>query len=82
MSLARQQSVDLKALQVDKSPSQGSAEGNRRVHRARERQLARTGRINACLTQKELVLAAQLNLASQRFLEAAVRQLGFSLRGH
>ena len=78
----RLQSVDPIALQADKSPSQSSAEVKRRVHSARERQSVRTGRINACLTQKELGRAARLDSASQRFLEAAVRQLGLSLRGH
>ena len=52
------------------------------VHSTRERQSVRTGRINACLTQKELGRAARLDSASRRFLEAAVRQLGLSLRGH
>ena len=78
----RLQSVDRIALQADKSPSQSSAEVKGRVQSARERQLARTGRINACLTQKELGHAARLDSVSQRFLEAAVRQLGLSLRGH
>lgn len=78
----RLQSVDPTALQADKPPSQSSADVKRRVHSARERQLARSGRINACLTQKELGRAAKLDSASQRFLEAAVRQLGLSLRGH
>tara|TARA_B100000676_G_C17974039_1_gene785038 strand:- start:811 stop:1107 length:297 start_codon:yes stop_codon:yes gene_type:complete len=54
----------------------------RRVHSARERQLARAGNINAYLTHKELGLAAPLDEASRRFLEEAVRQLGISLRGH
>ena len=71
-----------RSLLQNRSASQSSAEVKRRVHSARERQLVRTGRIKACLTQKELGGAAQLDSALQRFLEAAVRQLGFSLRGH
>ncbi len=78
----RLQSVDPIALQADKPPSQSTAEVKHRVDSARERQLARTGCINACLTQKDLGHAAPLDWASQRFLETAVRQLGLSLRGH
>ena len=36
----------------------------------------------ACLTKKELGFPARLDSASESFLEAAVRQLGLSLRGH
>ena len=78
----RLQSVDPIALQAEKPPSLSTAEVKHRVHSARERQLARTGCINACLTQKDLGHTARLDSASQRFLEAAVRQLGLSLRGH
>ena len=78
----RLQSVDPITLQADKPPSQSTTEVKHRVHSARERQLARTGCINACLTQKDLGHAVRLDSASQRFLEAAVRQLGLSLRGH
>ena len=57
----RLQSVDPIALQADKPPSQSTAEVKHRVHSARERQLARTGYINACLTQKDLGHAARLD---------------------
>ena len=78
----RLQSVDPVALQARRLPEQSSAQVKRRVHSARERQLARAGSINAHLTHKELGLAAPLDSASRRFLEEAVRQLGISLRGH
>ena len=52
----RLQLVDPIALQADKSSSQSSTEVKRPVHSVRERQLVRTARINACLTQKNWVV--------------------------
>ena len=78
----RMQSVDPTELHVRKPSSESSAEVKNRVCAARERQLARSRKINAHLTQSELQQVARLSEEAQRFVTEAARQLGFSARGH
>jgi len=78
----RLQSVDPAELHIKPSRSEYSAEVKSRVCRARDRQTARTGNINAYLTQSELQQVAPLPHEAQHFLSEAGRQLGFSVRGH
>ena len=78
----RMQSVDPTELHVRTSSSESTAEVKNRVCTARERQLARSRKINAHLTQSELQQVARLSEEAQRFFSEAARQLGFSVRGH
>ncbi len=58
----------------------GSAELREKVSMARERQLKRSGKLNAELGTSELDLVVALAADDYRFLESAISKLGLSLR--
>lgn len=58
----------------------GTAEIKERVSEARSRQLARQGKANSALTNKELELVCRLDQESEQLLQAAIEKLGLSAR--
>lgn len=62
--------------------AEGSAAVRARVERARERQLARTGKPNVALTGKEVDRLCLLQTGDAHLLEQAVNRLGLSARAY
>lgn len=60
----------------------GSAEVRRRVSAARERQLARAGKLNHALTPREIPRHCRLEPQALQVLERATERLGLSARAY
>jgi magnesium chelatase family protein len=69
-------------LRPDATPGESSAVVRARVRRARERQLARAGKPNSQLGQRETETHCRLDNADQNLLERATDRLRLSARAH
>jgi magnesium chelatase family protein len=65
---------------LQKSAGEASATIRERVSTARDRQLARQGKINALLSPKEIEQHCPLDTASENLLKQAIARLGLSAR--
>lgn len=63
-------------------PGEGSDQVRARVVAARERQMARDGRLNARLQGRELRARTTLDAAARRMFDAALTRLALTARGH
>ncbi|KPK40047.1 MAG: ATP-dependent protease [Gammaproteobacteria bacterium SG8_47] len=73
---------DLLDLSAPAARGEQSAAVRSRVEQARERQLARTGRVNAHLSEREVTETCQLAVSERRLLLDATQCLGLSARAH
>ena len=64
------------------APGESSADVRRRVVAARDRQLARAGKVNAALGQRETERDCRLDASSQVLLDRAIERLGLSARAY
>jgi magnesium chelatase family protein len=67
-------------LGKQRSVGESSQQVRQRVLRARERQLARAGKVNALLNNREVDRDCHLPAAEADFLEATLSKLGLSVR--
>jgi magnesium chelatase family protein len=65
-----------------RSEGETSAQVAASVHAARERQLARSGKLNSCLSVQEVDEFCRLDAASTQLLWQSYSQLGMSARGY
>jgi magnesium chelatase family protein len=69
-------------LQSQQQPSENSATVRARVSACRDRQLARSGKANAQLENREIKRDCRLDKANAQLLEQATERLGLSARAH